>query len=170
MRNFVLAVNVGVDPRLGTYTLKELCKAVQSQLQSQVTPQQMAARVTANVAPAQMGIIRVMPLPIKNLVLRLVYHSVGERKGTLNISNLGKSDLPEAMTPYVRYLDFIIGPQATYFNNCSVVSYGGTTRINLIRSIQESDLQRSFLTKLVELGLEITVDSNQRKERTGCTV
>lgn len=170
MRNFVLTVNVGVDPRLGTYTLKELCRAVQSQLQTQVTPQQMAARVTANVAPARLAVLRIMPLFIKNLALRMVYHSVGESKGTLNISNLGRSELPEAMVPYVRYLDFIIGPQATYFNNCSVVSYGGVTRINLIRSVREPDLQRSFLTKLVELGLEVTVDSNERKEQTGCTV
>ena len=65
LRNFALTVNVGVDPRLGTYTLKELCRAVQSQLETQVTPQQMAARVTANVAPARMPLVRVMPLPAK---------------------------------------------------------------------------------------------------------
>lgn len=170
LRNFALTVNVGVDPRLGAYSLKELCRAVQSQLETQVTPQQMAARVTANVAPARMPIVRVMPLPVKNLILRMVYRRVGECKGTLNISNLGRTELPEAMTAHVRYLDFIIGPQATYHNNCSVVSYGGVTRINLIRSIRESDLERSFLTKLVALGLEVTVDSNQRKEQTGCTV
>lgn len=164
LRNFVLTVNVGVDPRLGSYTLQELCKAVQSQLETQVTPQQMAARVAANVQPSQLPILRVMPLPIKNLALRMVYRSVGESKGTLNISNLGKTGLPEAMHPYVRYLDFIIGPQATYYNNCSVVSFGGYTRINLIRSVQHSELERSFLTKLVELGLPVLVDSNERND------
>lgn len=163
MRNFVLTVNVGVDPRLGSYTLQELCKAVQSQLETQVTPQLMAARVAANVMPSEMMILKVMPLPIKNLALRMVYRSVGESKGTINISNLGKTDLPEAMRPYVEHLDFTIGPQATYYHNCSVVSYGGCTRINLIRSVRESDLERSFLTKLVELGLKITVDSNERE-------
>lgn len=170
MRNFVLTVNVGVDPRLGTYTLRELCKAVQSQLETQVTPQQMAARVAANVQPSQFFLMKLVPLPIKNIALRAVYRSVGESKGTINISNLGRSRLPAEMVPYVRYLDFTIGPQATYYNNCSVVSYNGITRIHLIRSTREPDLARSFLTKLVELGLEITVDSNERKEKTGCTV
>ena len=61
-------------------------------------------------------------------------------------------------------LDFIIGPQLTYFNNCGVVSYGGKTRINLIRSLREPELERRFLTKLVELGLEVTVESNQRRD------
>lgn len=169
LRNFVLAVNVGVDPRLGSYTLAELCRAVQSQLETQVTPQQMAARVAANVQPARRLAIRVMPLFIKNMALRLVYRRVGESKGTINISNLGRSGLPAAMEPHVRYLDFIIGPQATYFNNCSVVSYGGSTRVNLIRSTREPDLERSFLTRLVELGLPVTVDSNERGVRS-CTV
>lgn len=160
LRNFALAVNVGVDPRLGSYTLEELTRAVQSQLDSQVTRQQMAARVAANVQPAQNFFIRAMPLPLKNFVLRAVYDRVGECKGSLNISNLGKSELPEQMHPYVQYLDFTIGPQATYPNNCSVVSYGGVTRINLIRSTREPRLERDFLTRLVELGLEVTVDSN----------
>lgn len=167
LRNFALTVNVGVDPRLGDYTLQELCRAVQSQLETQVTPQQMAARVAANVSPSQMPIIRIMPLPIKNLALRMVYRSVGESKGTINISNLGNSRLPEAMAPYVRCLDFIIGPQATYYNNCSVVSYGGITRINLIRSLAEPTLERAFLTRLVALGLDVTVQSNETSKLHG---
>lgn len=162
LRNFALAVNVGVDPRLGSYTLEDLTRAVQSQLESQVTRQQMAARVAANVQPAQSLAIRIMPRPVKDAVMRMVYNRVGECKGSLNISNLGKSDLPECMRPYVRFLDFTIGPQATYPNNCSVVSYGGVTRINLIRSTLQPRLERDFLNRLVELGVEVTVDSNER--------
>lgn len=162
LRNFALAVNVGVDPRLGSYTLEDLTRAVQSQLESQVTRQQMAARVAANVQPAQSLVIRIMPRPVKDAVMRMVYNRVGECKGSLNISNLGKSDLPECMRPYVKFLDFTIGPQATYPNNCSVVSYGGITRINLIRSTLQPRLERDFLNRLVELGVEVTVDSNER--------
>lgn len=162
LRNFALAVNVGVDPRLGSYTLEDLTRAVQSQLESQVTRQQMAARVAANVQPAQSLAIRIMPRPVKDAVMRMVYNRVGECKGSLNISNLGKSDLPERMRPYVKFLDFTIGPQATYPNNCSVVSYGGVTRINLIRSTLQPRLERDFLNRLVELGVEVTVDSNER--------
>lgn len=162
LRNFVLAVNVGVDPRLGSYTLEELTRAVQGQLETLITHQQMAARVAANVQPAQNLLLRVMPLPIKNLALRMVYHQVGESKGSINISNLGKTRLPREMEDYVQYLDFTIGPLITCFNNCSVVSYGGLTRINLIRSTREPRLERDFLTRLVQLGLEVSVDSNER--------
>ena len=164
LRNFALTVNVGVDPRLGAYSLDELCSVVQGQLAMQVTPQQMAARVAANVNPEQALMMKVAPLPLKNLAMRLVYRTVGECKGTLNISNLGLTRLPRELAPHVACLDFIIGPQLTYFNNCSVISWGGLTRINLIRSLRQPELERRFLTKLVALGLEVTVDSNEGRE------
>ena len=68
--------------------------------------------------------------------------------------------LPEEMAPYVTRLDFIIGVQMSYHNNCSVVSYGGVTAINMIRSIKEPELERRFFTRLVELGLDVTLESN----------
>ena len=162
LRNFSLMVNVGVDPRLGHYTLRELTRAVQGQMENLVTAQQMAARVAANVHASQNPLFRVLPLPIKNLAMRLVYAWIGESKGSINISNLGKTELPKEMGKFVKYLDFTIGPQATYFNNCSVISYGGVTRISLIRSTVEPSLERDFLRRLVKLGLEVTVDSNER--------
>lgn len=122
----------------------------------------MSARIASNVLPARSPILRIMPLPIKVLAMRMVYHSVGETKGCLNISNLGLTQLPEAMAPFVTRLDFVVGVQATYPNNCSVLTYGGKTCINFIRSIRQTELERLFFTRLVELGLDITVESNGR--------
>ena len=162
LRNFVLCVNPGVDPQLGDYSLPELCRTIQAQLNAEVSPQLMSARIAANVRPAQSPILRIMPLPIKVLAMRMVYRSVGESKGCLNISNLGPTQLPEAMAPYVQRLDFVVCVQATYPNNCSVLSYGGKTCINIIRNIRQAELERLFFTRLRELGLSVTVESNGR--------
>ena len=53
-----------------------------------------------------------MPLFVKNLAMKMVFDAVGERKSCLCLSNLGNVRLPEAMVPYVRRMDFIIGVQA----------------------------------------------------------
>lgn len=162
LRNFALCVNPGVDPSLGDYTLPELCRSISAQLAAEVSPQLMAARIAANVSPARSPVLRVMPLPIKVAAMRAVYNAVGESKGCLNISNLGLTKLPKEMEPYVSRLDFVVGVQATYPNNCSVLSYGGKTCINFIRNIRQSELERLFFTRLVELGLTVTVESNGR--------
>ena len=66
------------------------------------------------------------------------------------------------MEPYVRRMEFIIGPQRSYPNNCSVLSYGGSTYINMIRNIRESELERRFFSRLVELGIPVDIETNRR--------
>ena len=163
LRNFALAVNVGFDPRLGELSLEEICAQMRHQLAAQATPQRMAANIAANVNPQRNPVLRVMPLPVKTLAMRLVYHARGERGGCLNLSNLGVAEVPEAMARYIERFEFVIGVQYTYPNNCSAVSYGGKTCISMIRSIRESELERLFFSRLVELGLGVEIESNQRK-------
>ena len=161
LRNFALTLNPGVDPRLGSFTLEELCRQFSLQIAQETTPQLMAARICANVKPQRSMVLRCMPVPIKNLAMRLVYARVGERKGCLNISNLGRVTLPAALQPYVQRMEFIIGVQATYPNNCSVASCGDVTCINMIRNIREPELERRFFSRLVELGVPVKIESNQ---------
>ena len=164
LRNFALAVNIGFDPRLGEHSLQEICAQMSHQLAAQATPQRMAANIAANVNPQRNPLLRIMPLAVKNLVMRLVYRARGERGGCLNLSNLGVAEVPAAMARYVERFEFIIGVQYTYPNNCSALSYGGKTCLNMIRSIREPELERLFFSRLVELGVGVEIESNQRKE------
>ena len=160
LRNFVLTVNPGVDPRLGSYTLEELCSAMTAQLKAEVTPQKMAGRMAPNVNPANNPLLRATPLFLKNIVMQMVYNRRGETFSSINVSNLGGQRLPQIMEPFVERLEFIIGVQQTYPNNCSVASFGETTCINMIRNIRESELERRFFSRLVELGIPVSIESN----------
>ena len=160
MRNFALAVNIGFDPKLGEYSHEEICKLMYHQLAAEATPQRMAGRVTTNVALQRSMIIRLIPLPLKKMCMRIVYALSGESKGCLNISNMGPITLPDVMTEYIERFEFVIGVQFSYPNNCSVVSWNGKTYISMIRGIQESELERLFFSRLVELGVPVEVESD----------
>ena len=162
LRNFSLVLNVGADPRYGEYSLEQLCRTIYHQLCAYATPQNMAGMIAANVQPQQLIPLRLAPVGVKNLVMDAVYRRSGESGGSLNISNLGQITLPEIMQPYVKRMEFIIGPQRSYPNNCSVLSYGGKTYINMIRNIRESELERRFFSRLVELGIPVEIESNRR--------
>ena len=162
LRNFTLAVNIGFDPRLGDYSHEEICRLMHHQLAAEAIPQRMAGRVATNVNLQRSLPLRLIPLPVKTLCMRLVYALSGESKGCLNISNMGVVTLPEAMTPYVERFDFIIGVQYSYPNNCSVVSWQGKTYISMIREIRDSELERLFFSALVEKGIPVDIESNRR--------
>ena len=89
LRNFTLAVNIGFDPRLGEYSHPEICRLMYHQLQAETIPQKMAGRVSTNVELQRSLPLRLIPLPLKTLAMRLVYTLSGESKGCLNISNMG---------------------------------------------------------------------------------
>ena len=163
LRNFSLVLNVGVDPRCGDYRLDELCGAIYHQLCAFATRQNMAGMIAANVQPQQLVALRLAPVSIKNLAMDLVYRRIGEGGGSLNISNITGLPLPDIMTSYVKRMEFIIGPQRSYPNNCSVLSYGGKTYINMIRNIRESELERRFFSRLVELGIPVEIECNRRR-------
>ena len=160
LRNFVLTVNPGVDPRLGTYTLQELCRAFTHQLAAEITPQRMAGRIAQNVEPQRSKILKAAPVFLKTPVMRAVYDRRGERLGCLNVSNLGVQKLPAAMAPYVERMEFIIGVQYSYPNNCSVVTAKGMALVNMIRSTESPELERRFFSRLVELGVPVAIETN----------
>ena len=160
MRNFALAVNIGFDPRLGEYSHEEICRLMAHQLAAETIPQRMAGRVTTNVTLQRNMLIRLIPLPLKRLCMRLVYAVSGESKGCLNLSNMGPVTVPEVMKPFIERFEFIIGVQYSYPNNCSVVSWNGKTYISMIRGIQESELERLFFSRLVELEIPVEIESD----------
>jgi hypothetical protein len=162
LRNFSLVLNVGVDPRYGDYTLEELCRSIYHQLCAGATRQNMAGMIAANVQPQQVVPLRLAPVFIKNLVMDAVYRRTGECGGSLNISNITGLPLPEELQRHIRRMDFIIGPQRSYPNNCSVLSMGGRTYINMIRNIRQSELERRFFSRLVELGIPVEIECNRR--------
>ena len=160
LRNFTLAVNIGFDPRLGDYTHEQICALMGHQLAAETIPQRMAGRVAKNVNLQRNLLLRLTPLAVKRICMRIVYALSGENKGCLNLSNMGVVRLPEAMAERAERFDFVIGVQYTYPNNCSVVTYGGKTYISMIRGIRESELERLVFSRLVELGIPVEVESN----------
>ena len=66
------------------------------------------------------------------------------------------------MRPYVRRFDFVLSAQANAPYNCSVCSYDGKLRLNLVRNSIDPELERRFFRRLVKLGLHVTIESNSR--------
>ncbi len=162
LRNFALYVNTEVDPRLGNYSFHELCRLVHHQMGLSVTQKQMGCQIAANVKSERSLLVRMMPLFLKNIALKIAFLAVGERKICLSLSNLGAADLPEAMKPYVKRMDFILAPQSTAPHNCGVISVGDTLYFNFIRNVREPELEASFCRVLQQQGISVLVESNGR--------
>ena len=162
LRNFAMYTIPEIDPRLGEYTFAEICKVIQHKMGSEITPKHMSTVIATNVNDERNPLVRLIPLPVKNVVMKAIFDSVGERKSCLTLSNLGLVKVPQAMEPYIRRFDFILGVQAAAPYNCGVVSYGDTVYINFIRNTRDAELERHFHLVLRNMGVPVTVESNQK--------
>ena len=160
LRNFVSYITPEIDPCMGDYSFDEICSIVHHRMGLENNPQSMRAKFAANVASEKSPFLKVVPLFVKNIVMKAVFDRVGECKSCLCLSNLGNVQLPEVMAQYVSRLDFIIGVQAKAPHNCGVVSWNGTMYINCIRNIREAELEMRFYQVLKSLGIHIKVESN----------
>lgn len=160
LRNFALYTIPELLPQLGHYTFPEICKLVHHHMGSHITPKQMSMMIETNVADERGTPVRLLPLFVKNLVMKSVFNTVGERKSCLTLSNLGAVTVPDEMSSYIKRMDFILGVQANAPYNCGVLSWNNTLYINFIRNIREPLLEQQFYAVLQEQGLPVTVQSN----------
>ena len=162
LRNFVLYSIPEMDPRLGDYSFPELCRLVHYHMGAEVTAKKMAMLIATNVSSEANPAIKAVPLFLKNPVMKAVFEAVGERKSCLSLSNLGAVNMPREMAPYVARLDFILGIQHSAPYNCGAISWGNTLYLNFIRNIREPELEYSLYQRLRQLGIPVTVESNNQ--------
>jgi hypothetical protein len=154
-----------LDPRLGEYSFSEICRIIQHKMGLEFTAKHMSQVIATNVNDERNPLVRLIPLPIKNMVMKAIFDSVGERKSCLSMSNLGQVKIPREMEPYVQRFDFILGVQATAPYNCGILSYGDQLNINIIRNVREPALESALYRVLHAMGLTVQVQSN-RAERS----
>jgi len=165
LRNFSLYTTPEINPRLGQYSFQEICQIVWHTMGMEVNAKQMSMKIATNVESERILAVKVLPLFIKNAVMKLIFLLAGERKSCLSLSNLGVVELPKEMEPFIQRMDFILGSQASAPHNCGVITCGDTVYVNMTRNTREPELEACFCRVLRDMDIHVTVRSNspQRK-------
>lgn len=162
LRNFVAVFLVGLEKGETDASFDEILARVHHQMGLYNTPRNLRAIFTANVNSEKGMGIRLVPLFLKNIVMRMVFDRIGETQACLCLSNLGPVCFSDEISAQIESFDFIIGPQAKAPYNCGVVSFGDTLCLHLVRNTIHPELERAFFTFLKEEGLSFELDSNER--------
>lgn len=160
MRNFSSYVNVGIEPKFGFYSLEEIICEVKSQINLLTSEKRLNAKISGNVNLARNYFIRLIPMFIKKHILSIAEWIMGDRYCSSTLSNIGLIKLPEEMEKYVKELGFVIGRARAKPGSCACVSLKNKMYISFSRKIKESELERLFFCKLVEMGIPVEIESN----------
>ncbi len=161
MRNFFLSVEPWIDPRLGSYSFEEICQKVHHYMRYEVDRKFLNQQITRNVKGELNVLTRLLPLPIKNAVMPVLYNTLGENNYSTGFSNLGQIKLPESMKAHVRSFDFYAPPSTGNLVKCTTLSYGDELRISFGSLLEETELECRFFRALRKRGLAVRIESNR---------
>lgn len=161
LRNYSLTYNVRIDPNMGEYTFDEVLQQVKAYLRYINNEKQLRAMTTANLK-LEKSIMKFAPLFVKDLGIGISFYITGEKTTSVLGSNLGLVRLPPEMDPYVEKIYFMAGPGILNGSRCGAVGYKDTFTLTFANIYEESDIERSFFTQLVKMGLHVKIESNRR--------
>ncbi len=161
LRNFITMIYPGVDPRLGEYSFEEIVEEVRNYMRFYVNEKHLRGDITTNAATQRNPLIRVVPLFVKDFVVRQFYTKVQDKNSSAGLTNMGALKVPEGMKPYIERFDIYMGQPFSTRTNCAIISYEDILTVNFASSIIEADVERYFFRKLVQDGIHVKIESNR---------
>ena len=164
LRNFITMVYPSIDPRLGEYQFEEIVEHIHHYMRYYINDKFLRGDITTNASTQRNPLIRVVPLFIKDLVVRTFYTRVQDKNSSAGLTNMGALHVPPDMKPFIERFDIYMGQPFSSRTNCAIISFEDVLTINFASSIVEADVERYFFRKLVQDGIHVKIESNRSLE------
>lgn len=161
LRNFVLCMNIGIDPMLGDYTFEEILRAVKLGVRTENDPKRLNALMSANRRLQTNPLMRALPLALKKAGIGVHFRISGEQSTSVLLTNFGKVELPAGMRGHVESLIFASGPGILNGARWGAVSCGNVFALTCSNVYRETDIEKAVFTHFIRAGVPVRVESNK---------
>lgn len=142
-----------------TVTFDDVLHNVQRQFEEKVTKENMLEKISYTVGSGYHPLVRAVPLPLKNIVLRAIFESsVGS--STMGLTNMGRVTVPPPFEPYVNGAVLMLSCAPREPLKVAVISYKDTLALTFTSLLRDVAIQREVARKMAQDGLDITVETN----------
>ena len=157
--NFFSHITLSILERNEILTFEEILERIKQQFKDQVTKENMLKNISKDVLLRKKPYIRILPLPLKNLFVKLI-HINSVQSYTTTMSNIGKITLPEGYQDRVSHFEFVVNASAVDPMKCGICAYNNKLVLTLSSQLSENLIERNFFRKLSEEGLKVEIESN----------
>lgn len=159
LKNFSAVFNLELPVDKENSTLEQIIEIVKQQ-SKQIDTEYLLKFISKNVKSETNFFVRIMPLAVKDFVLKLVYSFVGEVLFTSTISNLGVIKLPNEIEEQLLSYYVCIGATKVNRFNLAVISHGDTMEMCFSNRLKSTQIMKDFFSTLSSLGINIIIESN----------
>ena len=155
-KNFFGMISVIYNFSTESGELDDIIAKVNESFKSQLTRENLAVRMNSYASLEHNPFVKIAPLPLKNEVLKIGRH-IAIKSETSVISNVGRIKMPKEFDELIQGFSVFVSTQNIQLNICS---FNDRLQMGFTSSYVSTDVQRSFFRMLTEMGIDITVRSN----------
>lgn len=155
-RNFFATINVGYDFSKGEDSLEAVLKEVRRSFRKNLTEEKIRERMNALCALEHSVPLRLVPLPLKDVILRIA-NMIAAQGVTASFSNIGKVSMPKEMEKLIHL--FSVFASAGMLQACAC-SFGGVYAVSFASAYRVCETERVFFRELTQLGIKVVLTTN----------
>lgn len=159
VRNFFSVINIGYCFKDNSAELSDVAASVRDTLSETLRGGYLQERLDTLAELEQWMVARIIPLFIKNIVLKQFYLR-SEREYTTTISNIGKVVMPKEMRQYIRRIDIFNSTKDLQICLCS---FENVLSISFTSRLLSNDIQRRFFRTLSNMDIPVEIVANRFK-------
>ena len=160
-KNFFVMVSAEFAPEAQDieYTFRDICKIVQASLRSQITKEHLEEIFSYNVAKEDFLIARAVPLPIKNLAIRLIY-TKSALANTSTITNVGHISVKDEYREYIKMFRGFIPFSKGQELKATIMSYEDSLCITFTSTFKDNSIPRDVFRQIALDGVSVRIETN----------
>ena len=159
LKNFFAIVTAVFHPVKDDYSFDEVLKIVVDSLTPQVTKENLDTILSYNVSNEQNIFLRPIPIFIKNIAIRTVYHATADG-ATATMTNIGNVQFREPYNEYVEHIHAMLPMSRGQNLKGAIVSCNGTLVVTFTTCLHDVSIQKKFFRLIAEDGVKVAVEMN----------
>ena len=158
-KNFFTMVSAEFHPKKEEYTFEEILDIIQKSLKSQMNKENLEEAFSVSVSNQKNRFLRIVPLVVKNLIMRIVYNR-SALAHTTTITNVGLVKLDPVYEPYVKMFRTFIAMSKGQSLKGAINSYQDTLVFTFSSIFSDTSIQKEFFRKIAEDGVTVQIETN----------
>ncbi|MFG6383349.1 MAG: hypothetical protein K1V96_03705 [Lachnospiraceae bacterium] len=159
MKNFFVIVSAVFHPQKENYSFEEVTQIVSESLRSQINREHLENLFAYNVSNEKNFILRAVPLFIKNIAIRHVYHN-SALANTTTVTNIGNIQVREEYQEYIEGFYAFLSMSEGQNIKGTICSYRDTLVFTISSNLADVSVQRGFFRRLSEDGIPVRIETN----------
>lgn len=157
MNNFFSTISVNVDFSKNDYSFDDILDIVSTKIKNELNKAVLLEKFRFFVSLQQNIILRVIPLVIKDILLRSISSIVGEHGATTTLSNLGVVSVTSEVKEYIDKFDVIAYNDAPLPIKVGLCSFEDELCVSFSSVLAETEIQKGFFTYLTSVGIDVRI-------------